>query len=85
MDTVTTNHIFAAAAGATSWKRTNLGLSTRISYRSYTYTVQLPKGSGRAYISGREGCGGSEVMSVNASWAQTRPIVEIAMDASRLR
>ncbi|MEU5497935.1 hypothetical protein [Streptomyces griseofuscus] len=84
MDTTTTDMVFTLAIGATSWKRTNLGLTTTVSHAGYTWTVRLPKGHGKAYIDGREGYGGSEFAQAEASWAQTGLIVDAAMAATRV-
>ncbi|WP_405893771.1 hypothetical protein OG272_15970 [Streptomyces sp. NBC_00104] len=84
MDATTTNAIFAAAATNTYWTSTNLGLTTQVNHDGYTYFVRLPKGSGKASIVGREGFGGSEYVDATATWAQSFPIVEAAMAATRV-
>ncbi|KQW13543.1 hypothetical protein [Streptomyces sp. Root369] len=76
--------IFTAAATATSWKRTNLGLSTEVAHGGLTWGVQLPQDSGRAYISGSSGHGGDTCEYIEATWPQTLPIVEAAMTATRV-
>lgn len=83
MDT-TTNAIFAAAADSTYWTSTNLGRTTQVKHGSYTYYVRLPKSEGKAFIAGRDGYGGSEYLDIDATWAQTAPIVEAAMAATRV-
>ncbi|WP_405961223.1 hypothetical protein OG235_36790 [Streptomyces sp. NBC_00024] len=84
MDATTTNAIFAAAATNTYWTSTNLGLTTQVNHDSYTYFVRLPKGEGKAFIAGRDGYGGDEHLDIDATWAQTAPIVEAAMAATRV-
>ncbi|MFD0209141.1 hypothetical protein ACFVH9_08385 [Streptomyces hirsutus] len=84
MDQATITAIFTAAAGATSWKRTNLGLRATVDHGGYTWTVQAPQDSGPAYIAGSSGYGGSTSEYIEASWAQTIPIVDAAMAATRL-
>lgn len=85
MDAATTTAVFTAAASAASWKNTNLGLTTEVSSKDgYWYTVRLPKGSGKAFIAGRDGYGGGEFLDIEATWGQTLPIVEAAMAATRI-
>ncbi|CAM5479608.1 MULTISPECIES: hypothetical protein [Streptomyces] len=85
MDAATITAVFAAAATATYWTRSNLGLTTEVSVEDgYRYTVRLPKGSGKAYIAGRDGYGGDEFFDIEATWGETFPIVEAAMAATRI-
>jgi hypothetical protein len=85
MDATTISAVFTAAATATSWKNTNLGPTTEVSTEDgYRYTVRLPKGSGKAFIAGRDGYGGGEFLDVEATWSQTLPIVEAVMAATRI-
>ncbi|MFJ3249111.1 hypothetical protein [Streptomyces sp. NPDC086782] len=84
MDANTTNAIFTAAAGSTSWKRTNLGLRTEVAHGGFTWIVQLPPESGRAYISGSTGYGGDTCEYIEATWLQTHHIVEAALAATRI-
>jgi hypothetical protein len=76
--------LFASAAEATSWKRTTLGLRTEIQHAGYAYTVQLPQDSGAAYIAGRSAWGNHECLYIEATLAETLPIVEAAMAATRV-
>jgi hypothetical protein len=76
--------VFAAAATAAHWTRTNLGLRTEVRHAGYTWTVQLPsEGDGVARIVGRDGHGGSEFLDVPATPAQTVGIVDAACAATR--
>ena len=76
--------VFAAAAIATGWTRTNLGPRTNVTHGTYTWTVQLPAaGQGKARITGRDGYGGAEFTQVEATWGQTAAIVDAAMAALR--
>ncbi|WP_225846926.1 hypothetical protein [Streptomyces sp. HPF1205] len=84
MDQNGINAIFTAAAGATDWQRTDLGLSTKVRYAGSEWTVQLPPDSGRACIPGVLGDGCEMSACVVATWLQTMPIVEAAMSATRL-
>ncbi|MFD5788611.1 hypothetical protein ACFWH1_18560 [Streptomyces sp. NPDC127037] len=77
--------IFTAAATATSWQRTTLGLSTRVDHGGFTWTVQLPPEEGKPYISGSNGWGGSTCEYIEATWAETWPIIDAAMNATRVR
>ncbi|MFJ7592517.1 hypothetical protein ACIQZO_35130 [Streptomyces sp. NPDC097617] len=77
--------IFTAAATATSWQRTNLGLNTRVDHGGFTWTVQLPPESGRAYISGSSGWGGDTCEYIEATWGETLSIVDAATIATRVR
>jgi hypothetical protein len=82
MDTTLTEAVFTAAATATRWTSTNLGPRTEINHSGYTWTVELPaEGEGNARISGRYGYGGTELLNVPASPAQTIGIVEAAVSA----
>jgi len=84
MDTTLTNPVFAAATTATRWTSTNLGPRTEVDHAGYTWTVELPaEGEGNARIAGRYGYGGTELLDVVASPAQTIGIVEAAMSALR--
>lgn len=76
--------LFASAAEATSWKHTTLGLRTEIQHAGYAYTVQLPQDSGAAYIAGRSAWGNHECLHIEATLAETLPIVEAAMAAIRV-
>lgn len=84
MDATAISAIFTAAATATSWQRTNLGLRTEVTHGGFDWTVQLPRESGRAYIAGSGGWGGDTAEYVEATWGQTFPIVEAAMSATRV-
>ncbi|GGQ49867.1 hypothetical protein GCM10010250_21810 [Streptomyces althioticus] len=85
MDQATTTAIFAKAAEATSWKRTNLGLTAKVAHDGFDWTVRLPaEGEGRAYISGSSGWGGGTAEYQEATWAETARIVDAAMAATRL-
>ncbi|MDQ0762032.1 hypothetical protein [Streptomyces canus] len=83
MDTATANEVFAAAATASHWKRTNLGLTVLVSHDRYWYLVQLPAEE-RAEIIGREGIGGDEWVTARATWPQTIAMVDAAMAATRV-
>jgi hypothetical protein len=84
MDTTLTAAVFAAATTATRWTSTNLGPRTEINHAGYTWTVELPvEGEGNARIAGRYGYGGTELLDVPASPAQTIGIVEAAVSALR--
>ncbi|MGY3199754.1 hypothetical protein [Streptomyces sp. TE5632] len=77
--------IFTAAAGATSWKRTTLGLTTEITRGCDTWVVRLPpEGEGGAFIDGCYGYGGSESAYAEATWSETIRIVDAALAATRL-
>lgn len=79
-----TDAVFAAAADATTWTRTNLGPRTEISHDGYLWTVDLPAtGSGPARITGRHGYGGTEHIVVQATPGQTIGIVDAAMASLR--
>ncbi|KUN32502.1 hypothetical protein AQJ11_02960 [Streptomyces corchorusii] len=85
MDAATITAVFTAAATAQSWTRTNLGLTTQVSAEDgYRYTVRLPKDSGKAFIAGRDGHAGDELLDIEATWGLTLPIVEAAMAATRI-
>ena len=84
MDETTATAIFTAALTATRWHRTNLGLHTEVDHGGFTWTVQLPQESGRAYISGSTGWGGDTSTFVEATWGETLPLVEAAMAAIRI-
>ncbi|MYR55030.1 hypothetical protein GTY54_01800 [Streptomyces sp. SID625] len=75
--------LFASAAEATRWHRTNLGLHTEISHAGYDWTVISPDG-GRAYLAGRRGWGGDESLYIEATGVETNRIVEAAVSATRL-
>jgi hypothetical protein len=78
MDPCVIREVFKAAQ-ATSWKRTNLGPRTEVSVGGYHWTVELPaSGEGRAYITGREGYGGTEHCHFEATGPETIAIVERA-------
>ncbi|MEU7092990.1 hypothetical protein [Kitasatospora aureofaciens] len=83
-ETATT--VFTAAARATHWTRTNLGLRTEVSHGGYGWTVELPAGDEphRARIAFRDSWGNVEHLDVPATWGQTLPIVEAAMAATRV-
>lgn len=84
MDTTLTDAVFAAAAQATRWTRTNLGPRTDVQHAGYAWTVQLPaEGTGVARIVGRDGFGGGEFLDVAATPAQTVGIVDAACAANR--
>lgn len=84
MDTTLTDAVFAAAAQATRWTRTNLGPRTEVQRDGYAWTVQLPAdGLGAARIVGRDGFGGSEFLDVAATPAQTVGIADAACAANR--
>ncbi|MGW2951545.1 hypothetical protein [Streptomyces eurythermus] len=85
IDETTVTAIFTAAATATSWTRTNLGLSTRVDHGGFTWTVQLPPESGKPYISGSSGWGGDTSDYIEATWSETFPIIDAAMAATRVR
>ena len=76
--------IFTAAATATSWERTGLGLRTTVPHDGYDWIVRLPKGNGRAFIAGSTGWGGDTSDFIEATWAETGPIVEAAVSATRI-
>ncbi|MFF7795597.1 hypothetical protein [Streptomyces sp. NPDC007991] len=79
MDTTLTDAVFAAAAKADTWTRTNLGPRTDVRHAGYTWTVELPaSGEGVARIVGRDGYAGTEFLDVPATPAQTIPIVDAA-------
>lgn len=84
MDEAAITAIFAAATTATSWKRTNLGLSAEVEHGGYKWTVQLPQDSGNAYIAGSSGYGGDTCEYIEATPVETIPIVEAAMAATRI-
>ncbi|MFB7113483.1 hypothetical protein [Streptomyces sp. NPDC056291] len=86
MDAATSSAIFTAAATATSWKKLNTGLTTTVSHGGYVWTVQLPPSEegAKAEIIACSGYGGTEFMTVQATWGQTFEIVEAAMAATRL-
>lgn len=76
--------IFAKAAASANWTRTNLGPTTTVNHDGDTWTVRLPaEGYGAATITGRDGFGGSEVLSISATAGQTIGIVEAAVSALR--
>ncbi|MFI0827250.1 hypothetical protein ACH4Q7_22655 [Streptomyces roseolus] len=77
--------IFAAAATATKWYRTSQGDHTFVDHGGFTWTVQLPPGEGKPYISGSRGWGGDTAEYIEATWAETFPIIDAAMDAFRVR
>lgn len=84
MDTNLTDAVFTAAAQCTAWTSTNLGPRIEISHAGYTWTVELPaEGEGDARIAGRYGYGGTELLNIMASPAQTIGIVEAAVSALR--
>lgn len=79
-----TDTVFALAATATHWTTTNLGPRTEITHDGYTWTVELPAaGHGNARIAGRDGYGGTELLDIPATPAQTIGIVEAAVSALR--
>lgn len=79
-----TTQIFAAAATTTRWTSTNLGPRTEVHHAGYTWTIELPaEGHGSARIAGRHGYGGTELLDVPATPAQTIGITEAAMSALR--
>jgi hypothetical protein len=85
MDAAAIVAIFTKAASATSWKRTNLGLSTEVDHDGFKWIVQLPpEGEGRAYIAGSSGCGGDTCEYIEATWPETAAIVEAAVAATRI-
>lgn len=85
MDATTTAAIFTAAATATNWQRTGLGLSTSVPHGGFDWTVLLPKeGQGRAYIAGSSGRGGDTSEYIEATWGETFAIVDAALAATRL-
>lgn len=76
--------VFSAAAISTTWTSTNLGPRTEINHDGYTWTVELPaEGHGNARIAGQYGYGGTELLDIPATPAQTIRIVEAAMSALR--
>ncbi|MFZ3595076.1 hypothetical protein [Streptomyces sp. BH104] len=84
--------VFTAAGTATAWRHTNIGAIAEVSHGGYTWTVNLPtagrdgeeEAPARARIIGRFGWGGTEGMSVNATWGQTIPIVDAVMTSRRV-
>ncbi|MEU1883478.1 hypothetical protein ABZ470_39745 [Streptosporangium sp. NPDC020072] len=50
---------------------TNLGGRIEVSVGGYTYTVEIPD-THRAFITGRYGWGGTELMHINATLGQDR-------------
>lgn len=84
MDQHLTDAVFTAAATATAWIRTDLGLRTEVVHAGYTWTVELPASrQGVARIAGRDGYGGTEFLDVPASPGQTIGIVDAACTALR--
>lgn len=86
MDAATAAAIFAAAARSTAWTRTNLGLTAEVTHAGQTWTVQLPDAGGQAVqarIAGSYGYGGTDVLDVVATWAQTVGVADAAMAAVR--
>jgi hypothetical protein len=80
----TTTAVFAAAATATRWTRTNCGPRTTITHAGYTWTVELPAtGEGKARIVGRDGHAGAEHLDVEATWSETIAIVDQAQAGLR--
>ncbi|MFD7639609.1 hypothetical protein ACFV4P_03055 [Kitasatospora sp. NPDC059795] len=84
----TTDAVFTAAATATRWKSTNLGLMADVSHAGDTWTVVLPRQGDDAQatkveITWRESRGGTEHVGVPATWPQTMKIVDAAMAATR--
>jgi hypothetical protein len=68
--------VFAAAATATNWTRTNLGPRVAVTHGPYTWTVELPaSGRGPARIVGRDGYGGTEHVHIEATRGQTAAVV----------
>ncbi|MFJ1607008.1 hypothetical protein ACIOHS_27095 [Streptomyces sp. NPDC088253] len=85
MDATTTAAIFTAASTATSWKRTNLGLSVEVPADGFDWTVRLPQeGHGKAYIAGSSGWGGDTAEYIEATWGDTFAIIDAALAATRL-
>jgi hypothetical protein len=84
MDQATATAIFTAAASATGWKRTSLGLQVEVTHRGTTWTVRAPQDAGPAYIAGGSGYGGDTVEYIEASWPETHDIVDAAMAAARV-
>lgn len=64
MDTTDTAAVFAAAATAARWTRTNCGDRTEIRRGGYTWTVERPTSGGPARIIGRHGYGGTEHLDI---------------------
>ncbi|MEU7323380.1 hypothetical protein ABZ682_22935 [Streptomyces griseoviridis] len=85
MDANKTAAIFTAATTATNWKRTNLGLSTKVPVDGLDWTVRLPReGHGKAYIAGSSGWSGDSAEYIEATWSETFAIVDAALAATRL-
>lgn len=84
MDESKVSAIFTAAATATSWQRTVLGLCAKVANGGCDWIVALPKeGEGKAYIAGSCGYGGETATFIEATWGETIPIVDAAMAATR--
>jgi hypothetical protein len=77
MDTTTANTIFAAAATATDWEGTNLGLAVKIQHQGSTYFVQLPIG-GPAFLAQGPDSQSVRRIGVSASWSRTIDIIDNA-------
>ncbi|MDX3345927.1 hypothetical protein PV387_41195 [Streptomyces sp. ME02-6987-2C] len=75
--------IFTAAATATKWRRVAGELRTEVPYGGFNWEVALPPESGRAFIGGTTGYGGDTCEYIEATWRETFPIVEAAMNATR--
>lgn len=94
MPTATIPAVFAAAAHATAWTRTNLGKQTEITHEGQTWTVLLPEMTKnengepeptKARITQYQGRGGDvENVDVEATWGQTMLIVDAAVCATRV-
>ncbi|MEC3995187.1 hypothetical protein VSR01_17260 [Actinacidiphila sp. DG2A-62] len=87
MEAATISAVFTAAASSTYWKLVNGSeWITEVSHGGYTYYVELRKSDEpvQAEITGRLGYGGTEFLSVAATWGQTFPIVEAALNATRV-
>ncbi|MGJ3558931.1 hypothetical protein ACR6C2_08100 [Streptomyces sp. INA 01156] len=84
MDQASITAIFAAAAGATGWKRNSLGLQAKVSHGGFTWTVRAPQDAGKAYIAGSSGYGGETSEYIEATWPETIRIVDAAMAATRI-
>ncbi|WNI20382.1 hypothetical protein [Actinacidiphila sp. ITFR-21] len=88
MEAATISAVLTAAAASTYWKLVNRSAwTTEVSHGGYTYYVELPKSDdlpGQAAITGRLGYGGTEFLSVTATWGQTFPIVDAVLAANRV-
>jgi hypothetical protein len=88
MEATAISAVFTAAASSTYWKFVNhSSWITEVSHGGYTYYVELPKSDTepvQAEITGRLGYGGTEFLSVAATWGQTFPIVDAVLATNRV-